>query len=916
MDNISLDGNFNSKQNSIMAKLIAPEIIYSELQIKDLSLDIITVDSTMYYSTLINNMKVNNIELRNTVFSGQIIENNLDLGLWIKDNKNKDRYHLGGKVSILKNNYNFSLFEDGLMLNYDKWNIGKDNVITFGKGGIRAHDFRLSRDNQVLLVQSADSTMNSPIRLSFENFRIETFANMLESETLKLGGGINGEAIISRLESKPTLVSDIEIKKIYLAKDTIGDIAIKMNNLKDDTFSADIKLSGYGNDVQLLGEYFAPQNATSAFNATLDIKALQLKTIEAFSLGHLKDNEGNLSGLLTINGDLDKPKINGDITFNKAKVNISMLNAELKIDNQKVHFTDQGLSFKQFELIDVKGNKAKLNGTILTSTYADFQFNLNLLTYNFAVVNSTRNDNDLFYGKLFVTSNLRIKGNLDKPSVDGNITANENTDFVFIVPNENPGVADREGVVKFVNKSDTARANVFARLDSLTTVNKQLSGFDLALNLSTAREAKFKIILNEGSDDALNIQGVAELTTSIDASEKITMSGTFTVVDGDYSFSIGPIKKEFGFQSGSTVTWNGDPLDARLNITAIYSRRFSPLELVSNQIGPENQNIYRQKIPFDVKLILTGELFKPNISFDIDVDNNSTTASQDVISKVDIALAALRNDPAEMNKQVFSLIALGSFMSTSPFGSLSGGSSGVEGLARSTMSSFLSNQLNNLASDLIKGVDLDFNLQSEQDYLSGAAQTRTDLNVDFSKMLFNDRLKITVGSNFEVEGQTRPGESANNIAGDISIEYQLSQDGRYFIRAYRKNQYQPTLQGQFVETGIGLISNISYDKFKELFMSAKALESYYNTDKSSFRKRFNVDRMETDSIYRDSVRTVIRDSLMKHSPEFRKQMKEREKQEELKKNENTPPVEKNTNTNVTTIKAMRNEEEERRQNEN
>jgi hypothetical protein len=281
---------------------------------------------------------------------------------------------------------------------------------------------------------------------------------------------------------------------------------------------------------------------------------------------------------------------------------------------------------------------------------------------------------------------------------------------------------------------------------------------------------------------------------------------------------------------------------------------------------------------------LTGELFNPEIGFDIDLDENNAIVSQDVVSKVNIGLAALRDDPAELNKQVFSLIILGRFMSANPFESLSGGG-GVESTVRNSVSQLLSSQLNKLASDLIQGVELDFNLQSEQDYLTGSGQNRTDLNVGISKMLFDDRLKITVGSNFEVEGNTRPGENPNNIAGDVSIDYQLSKDGRYFARVYRKNQYQATLQGQFIETGIGFIINMSYDKFKELFMSSKALEQYYNTDSRGFRRRFDVERMETDSVYRDSVRLVIRDSLMKNNPQFRKRMEERQKEEELKKEE-------------------------------
>ncbi|HSP40116.1 MAG TPA: translocation/assembly module TamB domain-containing protein, partial [Gillisia sp.] len=86
-----------------------------------------------------------------------------------------------------------------------------------------------------------------------------------------------------------------------------------------------------------------------------------------------------------------------------------------------------------------------------------------------------------------------------------------------------------------------------------------------------------------------------------------------------------------------------------------------------------------------------------------------------------------------------------------------------------------------------------------------------------SRTLLNDRLKVTVGSSFGIEGQQQTNQQANNIAGDIAIDYQLSSDGRYMLRAYRKNQYQVALQGQIVETGVGFIITMDYDKFMEIF---------------------------------------------------------------------------------------------------
>ena len=118
-----------------------------------------------------------------------------------------------------------------------------------------------------------------------------------------------------------------------------------------------------------------------------------------------------------------------------------------------------------------------------------------------------------------------------------------------------------------------------------------------------------------------------------------------------------------------------------------------------------------------------------------------------------------------------------------------------------------------------------FSSDSSEDFTTGQKENRTDLNVGLSKKLLNDRLKVTIGSSFGLEGPKRENQDTNNIAGDISADYQLSKDGRYKIRAYRKNRFQVALQGQVIESGVGFIITIDYDKFQEIFQKNKTLKS-------------------------------------------------------------------------------------------
>ncbi len=864
MKDVTLDGSFNSEDKFLIAKILAPSITYAGTSIEEVGLDINTFDSTMYYSALIKEIIVSNIELRNTLLSGTVLQNQLDFGLWIKDKSDRERYHLGMQMAVDSRNFVLSLLENGLMLNYDQWEVNPGNRIVFGTNGIQANDFELSFAGQQMRMQSQADTFNAPIDLLFENFRIETFSNMLESDFLKMGGGLNGQATVSRLASQPLFVSNLGIEQFYFGKDTIGNVDINVHNQQENIFNAAISITGNGNEVLLSGDFIAPPNETPQLDFKLALQPLTMKTVEAFSLGYLRETAGTVAGELSIKGTTETPKIDGELVFEDTRMNVGMINATFSIDNQRIQFEPQGLRFNRFELRDTKNNLARLNGIINTSNYRDFAANLTLTADDFQVLNSSRQDLDIFYGQLFVSTNLRITGNLTQPLINGNLHVDKGTNVTFVLPNDDPGMVEREGIIKFVDRSDTSQVNAFAKLDSLTTT--ELGGLRLSMNIQTHPDAAFSIVIDEGSGDALNIKGSADLTAGIDPSGNITLTGTYTVSEGNYSFTFEPVKRVFDFKKGSTITWAGDPLDARLNITAVYNVKAPTLELVQSQIGGQQANLYKQRIPFDVNLGITGQMLRPELNFWIDLDEENSMVSQDVTSKVNTALTQLRENESEMNKQVFSLIVMGKFMAANPFESVSGG--GVGSMARNSVSSLLSAQLNRLAGDLIKGIDVDFDLQSGDDYSTGTMQTRTDLNIGVSKMLFDDRLKVTIGSNFELEGNARPGEQTTNIAGDIAIDYQLSRDGRYLLRVYRKNQYQVTLQGQYVETGLGFIINMDYNHFRELFMNRNVEADAFNTDNRSFQRRFDRERMQVDSMYRDSVRQVIRDSLARDTNRF------------------------------------------------
>jgi translocation and assembly module TamB len=422
-----------------------------------------------------------------------------------------------------------------------------------------------------------------------------------------------------------------------------------------------------------------------------------------------------------------------------------------------------------------------------------------------------------------ISTDLSIKGTEVKPTVDGRITVDNGTSLTFVVPQGDESAESREGIVEFVDMSNPANDTLFRKYDSLNASG--ILGMDIAVNIEIKREAVFNVIVDPANGDFLNAQGEAQLTAGIDPSGKITMTGNYTLDKGSYQLSFNLLQRKFEIAKGSTITWTGEPTTAQLDVTAIYVANVPPIDLVEDQIASSSsaiKNTYMQKLPFQVHLNLTGELMKPVVKFDIILpENKNYGVSNDVISTVEYKLGQLRADEGETNKQVFSVLLLNRFVGENPFSPEGGSGYNVETYVRQSASKLLTQQLNQLAAGLINGVDVNFDVVSTEDYTTGSMRNKTDLNVNVSKKLLNDRLKISVGSEFGLEGPQAANQEGNNISGNLSAEYQLSRDGRYMLRFFEKNDYEGELYGYVIETGLSFVITVDYNRLKEIFQRKK-----------------------------------------------------------------------------------------------
>ena len=740
----------------------------------------------------------------------------------VKDSSGGDKLLMTGNVKEpdLKA-YLIHIDSKKLLINNTQWNLAEGNLIKIAPEGLNIHEFLLREGGQGISIVSQSEEPNAPLKLSFQSFQLGELSQIIESDTALLRGSMNGTVELRNLGGTPGFTSDLTIDSIAYQGHPIGNIALRADNLVADKYEAKLTLSGADNSVEVNGSYFANKDA-DALDLHASIKKLTMQSIEPFTAGQLRKSTGYLSGTASITGPVAHPQINGDMAFTDAAFNVAYINNYISLKNDHIKVDPQGIYFNSFTILDSMGQKATIDGAIHTTDFRKMKFDLSIQTNKFTALNTRIEDNPLYFGRVMFSSQIKVSGDQSLPIIKGNVQLLDATNLAIVIPTSKISMDRGDGIVVLVNHTDTT--GIMGKKDTVSH-ELEFKGISLQANVDIAKKVTFKVIVDKTSGDSLVVHGDGQLSFAIDAAGNQNLTGTYNLSGGSYDASFEKvIHKHFNIKEGSSITWNGRPEDAVLNVSAFYAVKSAPADLLTTELAGMSESErsgYNKPLGFDVYLSIKGELLKPEITFQLDMDDKDKAAFSGIVySKV----TTVNQEPDELNKQVFALLILGKFMPTT-----SGGSGSTDygdmatNLARNSVNQLLSEQLNKLSGKYIKGVDLNFGLQSNDEYTQTGVQQNTQVTVALKKTFFKDRLGVQVGTSINVPNSNSAASqyNSNSITGDILIDYKLTPDGRFHFKAFRLNQYEGLIDGLLYKTGVSVVYNKDFNALHELFMRKK-----------------------------------------------------------------------------------------------
>lgn len=671
-----------------------------------------------------------------------------------------------------------------------------DTVWKINKSGIVIRNRKITFDNVLIshnqqYFQIDGTISENPfdnLDFEFHNFNIENLNTLTFANGMAFKGILNGTANISNLFTNPVFYSELFIDTLEINDQVLGNTIVNSswdNSRKSILVDAWAK-RGLLKTFAVNGEYFPADQGVVDFD--IDLNKLRLDLFNPYMKNIASNMKGLATGAMRLTGSIREPVLSGDILFQKASFTVNYLKTRYNFTS-KVRVDENNILFNNIQLFDQYGNSSVLSGSITNKYFKDFKLNLSINARNFQFLNTSGTDNSQFYGTAFASGLVTIKGAPRNITMDVNARTEKNTRL--FIPLSNP---EEITEYNFVNLIVPDQENGENHQEKNYQVD--LTGLQLNFDLEVTPEAEVQMIFDPTVGNILKGRGFGDLKLQINTLGKFNMYGNYTIEEGEYLLTLlNVINRKFLLEYGGTIDWNGDPLDAIVDLKAIYRTKASLKELLGPTFDVD------AKTTVDCQILMTGKLMSPNIDYQIYLPNVEETTRDRVKNAI--------NTSDELNKQFSSLLVLNSFMPKEQAGTFGfGSSSPYSNAAGVNASEFLSNQLSHWLSQISSEVDLELNYRTDRTLKSD------EVEVAMSTQLLNDRL--TIYGNVGVPTNAAA-QSSSNIVGDVDIDYKITKNGKLRIKAFNhSNEDQIRLLSPYTQ-GVGLVYKEEFNTFGELF---------------------------------------------------------------------------------------------------
>ena len=713
-----------------------------------------------------------------------------------------------------------------IILNDTLWQIHPSQVVV-DSGKVDVNNFYFSHQDRYVRINGrlSDNPQDS-VKVDLKDINMGYVFDIASiSDDVNFEGDATGTAYASGVFKKPVMNTRLFIKNFSLNQGRLGDLNIygEWDN-ENRGIRLDASIKDISTTPSRVTGIIHPLKPESGLDLNIEANELNLKFLEHYMKSIANDIKGRATGKVHFYGKFKGLNLDGAV-MTDASMNFDILNTHFAIKDT-ILLAPTGLTFNNIHISDMEGHSGRMNGYLHFQHFKNLNYRFEIQANNMLVMNTKESTDMPFYGTVYGTGNALLTGNAIQ-GLDVNVAMTTNRNSIFTYINGSVASATSNQFIKFVDKTPrrTIQDSIqiisyYEQLQQKRQEAEEEQKTDIRLNIlvDATPDATMKIIMDPVAGDYISGKGTGNIRTEFYNKGDVKMFGSYQINQGVYKFSLQEvIRKDFVIKNGSTITFNGAPLDANLDIQASYTVNSASL----NDLIPEEPSSIIQQPNVKVNCImnLSGILVRPTIKLGIELPNER--------DEVQTLVRNYISTEEQMNMQILYLLGIGKFYTEDARNNQN------SNVMSSVLSSTLSGQLNNALSQVFETNN--WNIGTN---LSTGDKGWTDMEVEgiLSGQLLNNRLLIN--GNFGY----RDNPMANtNFVGDFEAEWLINRSGDIRLKAYNETNDRYYTKTNLTTQGVGIMYKKDFNKWSDLF--------FWNKWKlRNKRKQEEKSKQQTDSI--------------------------------------------------------------------
>jgi hypothetical protein len=797
-----ITGSINTDKNTIILNANFPQIQYQNAVLKKFAINIngdskLNVRNKIEEIELGSQFKVYNLSLISEA-SGDVLDSKL---AW--NNFGAVSYsgsvNTSAKFTPQENSphVEITVKPSRLYVADDAWQINSA-LITVDSTLIRINKLKLSNKLQSVTADgSIDENQDNKLNILFDQIDLSTL-NTFIGDDINLKGYLNGSLTLFDIYKRVLFLSDLKIDGLSLLGQSIGNAGVQSRwDPVEEEIVAELTVESDKKTTLLAFGIYNPDRDSLSIDTKFN--QFSLLILQPLIGSSFEKFHGDATGNVRIYGPLNHIKHDGALYANQAGLTISELQVNYNL-NDSILFKGDKMIFPDIQIEDDYGNSGVFFGTLQHQSFSKWIYDLTIKSDRIMAFNTTTENNEQFYGKMFVSGLFRITGKGATILFDGVARTEKGTEMnISLEYEESVQEYDFLSFISHEYQPKVKEPEAYVAPGNL----------QMKFNVEVTPEAKAQLIYNSKIGDVIKAQGSGSMQLAIDNDYNVSLFGEFTFDQGDYLFTLqNVINKKFEIQQGGTIEWNGDPLDATINLNALYRLKTSLSEFFSTNVDPTKD--FTQRIPVICKIALSKSLNNPDIKFDIELPTAEDRIKDEVKQFI--------SSEEEMNKQILSLLVLGKFYTPEYLrgtGNYTGSNTSLAGSTASTASELASNQLSNWLSQISNNVNIGVN------YRPGNQITPDEMELALSTLIFNDR--VSINGNIGNNSSQKSNANNNEIVGEADVNVKLTDNGKLQLKAYNHSNNNLIYETSPYTQGVGIAYREDFNDLNELLQKVKSI---------------------------------------------------------------------------------------------